>query len=241
MGRFRADEAEHYGGNGGAGYFSLKNDKDVAQVRFLYDSYEDVEGYAVHEVEVDGKSRYVNCLRDYNSPIDDCPFCAAKKPVRAKLFVPLYNIDEDKVQIWDRGKKFFQKLSSISARYPDLSSHIFEIERNGKAGSTQTTYEIYEVSHDETTCADLPECGEVLGGIVLDKSADDMAFYLENEYFPPEDGEDEAPVRRRSARNAESESEEVPFKEDAKEERPVRGASRNAGSRRTSRGRGERF
>lgn len=248
MGRFRADEAEHYGGTGGAGYFSLKNDKDVAQVRLLYDSYDDVEGYSVHEVEIDGRNRYVNCLRDYNSPIDDCPFCAAKMPVRAKLFVPLYNIDEDKVQIWDRGKKFFQKLSSLSARYPDISSHIFEIERNGKAGSTQTTYEIYEVDHDDMTCADLPEAGDVLGGIVLDKSADDMNYFLEAGEFPPED-ENDAPVRRRSSKNAEPEDEEPPFEENEEPARNERTrsaraqSSRSTESRRTPRNRrgGERF
>ena len=27
------------------------------------------------------------------------------------------------------------------------------------------TYEIYEVDHDETTCADLPEAGDILGNI----------------------------------------------------------------------------
>ena len=74
MARFNTETAEHYGGNGGAGYFSLKNDKDVAQVRFMYNSIDDVEGYAVHQVEIDGKKRYVNCLREYNQPIDTCPF-----------------------------------------------------------------------------------------------------------------------------------------------------------------------
>lgn len=265
MGRFRADEAEHYGGKGGAGFFGLKNDKDVAQVRFLYDSYDDVEGFSVHEVEVEGNTRYVNCLReDYNSPIDDCPFCAAKVPTRAKLFVPIYNIDEDKVQIWDRGKTFFKKLSSLAARYPDISSHVFEIERNGKPRDNKTTYEVYEVDHDDLTCADLPECEDVLGGIILDKSADDMAFYLENECFPP-DEDDEEPVRRRNSRREEpedDEEEEAPFDEDDVEEeeedtkksskRPARTSARasrtskaeKSGSRRTprtSRGRGERF
>ena len=198
MARFKHDEVDHYGGQGGAGYFSLKNDKDVATVRFMYGDIDDVEGYAVHQVEVDGKKRYVNCLREYNQPIDDCPFCKAKQFQTAKLFIPLYNVDEDRVQVWERGKKFFSKISSICARYGngDLVSHKFEIERNGKAGSTQTTYEIYEVGQDSTTLEDLPDIPEVVGGIVLDKSAEDMEFYLENGYFPPEG--DEMPIRRRN-------------------------------------------
>lgn len=203
MARFNYDEADHYGGQGGAGYFSLKNDKDVARVRFLYNGIDDVNGYAVHQVEVDGKKRWVNCLREYNQPIDNCPFCREKKKVQAKLFVPLYNIDEDKEQIWERGKKFFPKISSVCARYPNLVSHVFEIERNGKKGEQTTTYEIYEVDKDDTTLDDMPEVKDPIGSVILDKSADDMEFYLENGYFPP-DGD--MPVRR-----SVKDDDEVPF------------------------------
>lgn len=205
MARFRHDEVDHYGGQGGAGYFSLKNDKDVATVRFMYNSVDDVEGYAVHQVEINGKKRYVNCLREYNQPVDMCPFCRDKKFQTAKLFIPLYNEDEKKVQVWERGKKFFAKISSICARYPNVVSHKFEIERNGKPHETTTTYEIYEVGSDDTTLEDLPEVQDPVGTIILDKSADDMEFYLENGYFPP-DGDEDMPIRRRT-RDAEEESE----------------------------------
>lgn len=200
MGTFRANDVEHYGGSGGGGFFSLKNDKDTAQVRFLYNGIDDVEGYAVHEVKVDGKKRWVNCLRDYDQPKDTCPFCAAGRFQVAKLFIPLYNIDEDKPQIWERGKKMFQKISSICSRYSKggLASHVFEIERNGKAGDQETTYEIYEVDSDDTTLEDLPEQPEVLGGVVMDKSADEMEYYLKNGEFPSDGGDkDEEPVTRR--------------------------------------------
>lgn len=209
MARFNTETADKYGGQGGAGYFSLKNDKDVARVRFMYNSIDDVEGYAVHQVEIDGKKRWVNCLREYNQPIDTCPFCREKKFTSAKLFIPLYNIDEDRVQVWERGKKFISKISSVCARYPNVVSHVFEIERNGKPHETTTTYEIYEVDRDDTTLEDLPEASSPLGTIVLDKSADDMEFFLDNGYFPP-DGDD-VPVRRRSS----SESDDKPpFDED---------------------------
>lgn len=196
MGRFKADEVDNYGGQGGAGYFSLKNDHDVARVRFMYESIDDVEGYAVHQVELDGKKRYVNCLRAYNDPIDNCPFCAAKQFQTAKLFIPLYNVDEERIQIWERGKKFFSKVSSLCARYSNLVSHVFEIERNGKPGSTQTTYEIYETGQDNTTLEDLPEVPEIIGGLVLDKSAEDMEYYLKEGEFPSDS--DDVPVRRRN-------------------------------------------
>lgn len=203
MARFNAEQVDKYGGQGGAGYFSLKNDKDVAQVRFMYNSIDDVEGYAVHPVEIDGKKRYVNCLREYNQSVDNCPFCKARMYTTAKIFVPIYNVDQDRVQIWERGKKFISKISSICARYPNVVSHTFEIERNGAKGDTGTTYEIYETGKDETTLEDLPEQNPVLGKLVLDKSADDMEFFLENGYFPPEG--DEIPVRRRESRTDDTE------------------------------------
>ena len=197
MARFTTETADKYGGQGGTGYLSLKNDKDVARVRFMYNGIEDVEGYAVHEVKIDGKKRYVNCLREYNQPKDVCPFCRANMFTTAKLFIPIYNIDEDKVQIWERGKKFISKISSICSRYPNTVNHVFEIERNGAKGDTSTTYEVYEIDKDDTTLEDLPEASAPLGSVVLDKTADDMEFYLDNEYFPPDD---DMPVRRRENR-----------------------------------------
>lgn len=234
MGRFTADQAENYGGNGGAGYFSLKNDKDVARVRFMYGGIEDVEGIACHEVELDGKKRWVNCLRNYNDPMDACPFCANRNAQYAKLFVPLYNIDEQRVQIWERGKKFFQKIASICSRYSNLVSHTFEIERNGKAGSTQTTYEIYEIGVDNTTLEDLDEVPEIIGTIVLDKSADELKYYLDNGVFPEEDS---TPVRRRSASN----NDEVPFEEEPARRTPSTRNNTEPARRTPATGRRDKF
>ena len=209
MGAFKANEdMDHYGGQVSAGFFSLKDDKDTARVRFMYSGIEDVQGYAVHEVKIDDKRRLVNCLRDYRQPLDVCPFCREHKAQQVKLMVPLYNIDADKVQIWERGKKFMNKLSSVCSRYSSattpLCAHIFDVERNGKKGDQATTYELYEVENDGTPLADLPEIPDPLGSIILDKSADDMDFYLENGYFPPDgDEDDEVPARRRESREYE--------------------------------------
>ena len=201
MGRFGANEVENYGGGGGSSFFSLKDDGDVARVRFMYNNMEDVVGYAVHEVEVDGKKRYVNCLRSYNEPKSKCPFCNANNFQRAKLYIPMYDIDEDEVKIWERGRNFFAKMSSLCARYSNtntpLVAHTFDVERRGKKGDTGTTYEIYETGCDDTRLEDLPEAPEVLGTIILDKTAKDMEYYLDYEEFPNNDG---APKRSESAR-----------------------------------------
>jgi len=195
MARFNVNEVENYGGRGGRGFFALRNDKDVATVRFMYNSIDDIQGYSVHEIEVNGKKRYVNCLREYNQPLDDCPLCAAKFRVIAKLFVILYDVESEEVKIWDRGKTFFSKLSSLCARYSPLVSTPFEIERNGKKGDAKTTYEIYALDTDDVTLEDLPEVPELLGTLILDKSYEELEFFLDNGYFE-EDVEEQAPPER---------------------------------------------
>jgi len=199
MARFNAESVDNYGGQGGHGFFSLKNDKDVAKVRFLYDSIDDVEGFAVHQIEIDGKKHYVDCKRAYNEPVDKCPFCRDGKFQQAKLFVPLYDEATGQVKIWERGKKFFNQISQLCSRYAQnepLCSHIFEIERSGKPNDTQTTYGIYEVGKDDKTLADLPEVPAILGGLVWDKTPEEMEYFLRHGDFENTTASDDVPFRR---------------------------------------------
>jgi len=203
--RFRYDDADKYGSGTGTRFFALKDDKDTAQVRFMYSSVDDIECFAVHQLDVKGeafKKRYVNCLREYRDPLDKCPFCAAKMGTRVKLMVPLYNVDTETVQLWDKGKKFINQLTSLCGRYSSadtpLCAHIFEIERNGKAKDQSTTYSIYEISKDDTVLEDLPEVPDVLGSIIEDMSPEDMENYLAN---GDSSSDEEPPVRRRSSNN----------------------------------------
>ena len=208
MGTFNMNEADNYGAQSGS-FFTLKDDKDVAQVRFLYNSVDDVQGYAVHRVQVGDKERYVNCLRAYNEPLEKCPFCAAQLKVVPRLFIKLFNITANECQLWERSKSYFQRLASLSSRYNPLHDEIVEIERNGKPRDTSTTYEIYEVSCDDTRLEDLPEAPQVLGTIVLDKSADEMRDFLDTGEFPNNGGgnreqrrgDDDRPSGRRTPSN----------------------------------------
>ena len=195
MAEFNINEIDNYGGQGGGGFFSLKNDKEVATVRFMYNTMDDIKGYGVHEAEVAGKKRYINCLRGYNQPVDDCPMCAARYRVIAKLFIILFDVETEEVKIWDRGKTFYSKISSLAARYNPLVATPFEIERNGKRGDMKTTYETYPLDSDDTSLEDLPEIPELLGTLILDKSYEELEFFLNNGYFE-EDVEQQAPPQR---------------------------------------------
>ena len=227
MGRFSFDEADNYGSAGTSSYFSLQDDGDVAKVRILYESMEDVEGYAVHEIELNGKKRYVNCLRAYNEPKNMCPFCDANNFQKAKLFIPLLDIESGEVKMWERGKKFFQKISSLCSRYSNsttpLCAHTFEVERCGKKGDNGTTYEFYETGSDNKRLEDFPEIPDVIGTIILDKTADEMETFLDTGDFPS----DNAPAERRRA------SEGVPERRRRDDE--DRGARRDEDERPTGR------
>ena len=205
-------DADNYntGGNGG-GFFQLKKDKEKKHVRFMLENMDDLDNYTyvVHSCKVPDKEYGldVNCLREYDDPVDACPLCAAGIKKSIKVYVPLFNEDDEKVQIWSRGKKMIPKLQGLMSRYEDFPGHIFEIERNGKSGSTDTTYEIYEQDEDDTTLDDLDELPTIEGVAVKNYSEEDMEYYLESGEFPPEDDdddEDDVPVRRKSKSKSKS-------------------------------------
>lgn len=181
MARFNFEDSDNYGA-GKSNYFTLKDDKDTAIVRFLYNDINDVEGVATHEVEVDGKKVDVECIRKYNEPIHNCPLCEAGYRVNAKLFIPVYDVNDKETKIWTRGKTFFSKLSSLCSRYNPLVSTPFEIERNGKKGDTNTTYETYPMQTDNARVEDFPEikADEVAFQV---KTYDELAEYLRTGSF----------------------------------------------------------
>ena len=156
MARFSYSEADNYGAQK-SNYFSLKDDGDTAKIRFLFNDINDIEGVAVHEVQVGDKTMDVECLRAYNEPVDNCPLCAAGYKQNAKLFIPVYDIESKESKIWTRGRTFFNKLSSLCSRYNPLVATPFEVERVGKKGDQSTTYETYPMQSDNSKVTDFPE------------------------------------------------------------------------------------
>lgn len=244
MGRVNFSDVDNYGGDSfnNVNYFKLQNDKDVARARFMLNHGEDLDSitFSVHRVPINDKVfKSVSCLRAYNEPVEKCPFCACQdiSSSTIRFLIPLYNMDDDEVQIWERGKTWASKLSGYMSRYgtnTPLVNHIFEIERNGKAGDLQTTYECYEVGSDNTSLEDLPEIPELLGDVVLDKSVDDMNVYIETGSFPPDDDV----IQRRGGSDdfmnpPEGDDEEIPFEENRSSRRDVQRRDKTDNTRRT--------
>lgn len=242
MPRITHEQADNYQSSLNGEWFSLKNDGDVARVQFMMDSIEDLDVFACHRVKLGDKERYVDCLRTYDEPIDKCPLCAAGIPVKPVRFVVMYQHDDDKVKIWERGKTFISKLQSLCNRYSPLSNYVFEIERVGKAGSKDTRYEIYPMDRVEPVNISEVEKPELLGGLILEKTAEEMDAFLDTGSFPDSDESGEkssAPVRRQApaqshavSRRAPAESTGVSRRASTETATPSRGPSR--GSRRGS-------
>mgnify|MGYP003243086270 CR=1 FL=1 len=46
-------------------FFQMKNDGDIEKVNILYETIDDVECHSLHKVKVNGRDRWVECLREY--------------------------------------------------------------------------------------------------------------------------------------------------------------------------------
>lgn len=193
MARINLNQAGNFTQSGGGGFFSLKDDGDSAKVRFLYEEHDgsDVDFFVVHRVEVNGKERYVNCLAiDDEGAMhkDNCPLCQAGHKTIEKLFLQVYNEDAKEVQTWDRGKNFVKTILTFINRYKSLCAQEFEIVRNGKKGDQGTTYTLFAGQTDGCTLEELAEedikRGEILGGLVIDATVDEMYGILDGTYKP---------------------------------------------------------
>lgn len=176
--KFGVNDAENYGGNS-AGYFSLKDDGDSAIVRFMYNSLDDIEGYAVHRLEFGDKFRYVGCLREYNDPMEKCPLCANRNLQQAKFYFSVYDAENDEVRIWERGKQILKTLVPVLEQIngPICGTPI-KITRHGKAGDQYTKYDFELLEADGCTLEDLPDPINPTEKIILSYSFDELNDYV---------------------------------------------------------------
>ena len=133
--------------------FVLQNDKDSADVVFLYRSYKEMLVADAHYIRTSTYSGYVHCCGN------GCPVCALKKPdgsplirLQSKIFIPLFNINKTNpddptksgvIEFWDRTPKFEQAFKQdVFDTYSNPSEYVFKIIRHGLAGDINTRYEI---------------------------------------------------------------------------------------------------
>lgn len=118
-------------------FFLLPNDKDYADVIFLYRNVQDVLVADTHYIKSPDYAGYVHCCGR------GCPACAKGIRVQTKIFIPLYNYKTNRIEFWDRTTHFERQLQNdVLSRFPNPSEWVFRITRNGAAGSVDTTYSI---------------------------------------------------------------------------------------------------
>ena len=186
MGRINPDSMDNYSSSTQSEWLKLSNDGDVARVQFLYNSYDELDTFAVHKVKLEGQQydKMVDCKRDYDDPIDVCPLCAAGFKVEPVMILSMYDHSDGKIKIWQRGKNFRKVIESKFNRYPNLSNMVFEIERHGVKNDTGTTYELIPMPDVEPFDVSEIERPNFIGGVILDKTPDEMQTYLDTGSFP---------------------------------------------------------
>ena len=131
-------------------YFTLRNDKEYADVIFLYRGTSDVLVAEAHYIKSENYSGYVHCCGR------GCPACGKGIPVRNKLFIPMYNLTTNKIEFWDRNMSFENQLNQeVFMRYPNPSDYVFRITRNGQPRDVNTTYQIQVVGKNTTMPYDM--------------------------------------------------------------------------------------
>lgn len=125
-------------------FFMLRNDGDYADVIFLYRSYDDVLVADTHYIKSNEYSGYCHCNGS------SCPACQKGIRVQNKLFIPLFNLDDNKIEFFDRNSRFENQLmQDVLLSYPNPSEYVFRITRHGEAGSMRTYYSIQVVGNNK--------------------------------------------------------------------------------------------
>lgn len=227
MARKSFTQAQEDMNNNQGGYtqnFYLKNEKDSAFIRFLFDNLDDVPILSVHNVALTSKSgttyyAQVDCLGE------GCPFCkhATKttpfSPARDMGYMPLLQIYNENGEYEPTFKVFNRSVSWMSNTLVGFESRygldsIIETEKTGKG--TKTNYMLYPAMKgvNGQTLPELPTLSKLIEdfdvteerivGSVRSWSVEQMQNYIEfgspNPDSDDKTEEEERPVTRRTSR-----------------------------------------
>ena len=161
-------------------------DGGEAVVRFAYDSPDQMDIVTFHLVGEPGKPEYqgkrYNCLREsFSDPIDSCPLCASKAPLKQKVFLKMIEYTKDEngkivvtPRIWERSTNWVTKIGQLFEEYGDISDCVFKIKRTGSGLDTRysdpmlaspTIYNANLYPKDFSAFDDY----KIIGGIISDK------------------------------------------------------------------------
>lgn len=135
-------------------YFSLKNDKESAEVTFLYKDLDDIAQFArvVHMFKLPNMQFPVkiDCLRKEGGSLSDCPLCEDEVRKSNRLFIPLYNHSTEQVELWERSiSEYYPLIVEFMDEYKDLTKEVFTIKRHGKPGNTRTFFTVERSAETE--------------------------------------------------------------------------------------------
>lgn len=156
----------------------MKNDGDVAVVRFPYAAMSDVTFETTHLVDYPGRKfkARVSCGGDA------CPMCAQGIKVDPRCFVKglVYVADDSGKMsrfnaVWDRPAPFADiELKNLINEYGDLTTCLFKIRRTGSGTATRYTISIVLPNnsiYNDTTCpADFSELNKIDPARILCKT-----------------------------------------------------------------------
>lgn len=188
-------------------FFSLKNDGDIAVVRFDYDSPKEFDMETVHSIKQGNKYLKVSCNKDWHDPTSHCALCDAGERVATKFFAKLLVYTQDQsgkivanAVVWERPYSFAKTLAEYYNEYGSLNNLVFKVKRHGAAGSMETSYDL--IVPDQTVYR--PDIyvkdfsafdGFKLEGVSYKvKTNDEMNHYLETGEFPVAEQTPKAPV-----------------------------------------------
>ena len=192
-------------------YFSLKDDKDFAYIRFAYATYEEflktVDIVDVHRIQ-DKDHKFpqaVACLREKGDPKEKCPLCAkgddTEKKVSTKVYLKVIEyvptekntnkftkneqgVIEPTAKIWERPGTFVDDV--LPYIEDGDATKLFKVVRNGVAGNTKTTYNLIpmqkEIYPDTLFVKDFSGFDDYKAPYV-ERTAEQMERYLETGYF----------------------------------------------------------
>jgi hypothetical protein len=190
-------------------YFVLEDDGDKATVVFLHASEEDIDWGKVYEVKlpIEGENKQIK--KYVLSKGDDDPLAGMYRTKVRALF-QLVELDEDgefsDIKVWDRGPKHITQLLTFMETVGPLNTYPITIVRNGKKGSTQTTYQMITGREDidpEEVGLPKPENLTKTGRYILDLSIEDMQKVADGTYeLPAFDKKDKEETTQKKKGNA---------------------------------------